>query len=177
MAIIPRHLVSRDDSNSDVPMTPTIMNLLIALVILFAVGLLCIAILLILRSRRKTKQAQKFADFQSHRPISRVSHRRVPPMTAPINVCREKEILVDDGEKSPSSPVPEIRITFPEEDESGNKRASGRIVVVKIGDKGAVGLEPYNEEHLPPYHKGDERFQSLDLERMGGLKEKATPQP
>ena len=92
--------------------------------------------------------------------------------TAPINIHCEKEILVESGEESPRSPVPEIRITFPEEDDEGNKRLSGRVVVVKISDKGSVGLEPYKDDHLPPYQKTDERFQSLDLERIGGLKEK-----
>ena len=46
-------------------------------------------------------------------------------------------------------------------------------MVVRIGDKGDVGLEPYEEEQLPAYQQreGDE-FKSLDLERIGGLKEK-----
>lgn len=73
---------------------------------------------------------------------------------------------------SPSSPVPEIRITFPEEEDECGKRRSGRVVVVRISEAGGVGLEPYNDDHLPAYQKSDaERFQSLDLDRMGGLKE------
>ena len=74
---------------------------------------------------------------------------------------------------SPSSPLPEIRITFPEEEDDAGKRKSGRVVVVRISENGGVGLEPYNDDHLPPYQKSDaERFQSLDLDRIGGLKEK-----
>ena len=83
---------------------------------------------------------------------------------------------MDDDEKSPGSPVPEIRITFPEEDERGSKRTSDRVVVVKISDRGGIGLEPYKDDHLPPYRKADERFQSLDLDRIGGLKEKGAPE-
>lgn len=46
-------------------------------------------------------------------------------------------------------------------------------MVVRIGEREAMGLEPLVEENLPPYEQSDaERFQSLDLERMGGLKEK-----
>ncbi|GAM86076.1 hypothetical protein ANO11243_040860 [Dothideomycetidae sp. 11243] len=69
------------------------------------------------------------------------------------------------------SPVPEIRITLPEEmDHTGNRR-SGRVVVVHVGES-TVGYEPYDEK-LPPYqHSESERFQSLDLDRIGGLKEK-----
>ncbi len=74
---------------------------------------------------------------------------------------------------SPSSPLPEIRITFPEEEDDAGKRKSGRVVVVRISENGGVGLEPYNDDHLPPYQRSDaERFHSLDLDRMGGLKEK-----
>lgn len=44
--------------------------------------------------------------------------------------------------------------------------------MVRISEKGHVGLEPYHDEHLPPYGQDDaERFQSLDLDRIGGLKE------
>lgn len=170
MAVIPQ-LVARSGNyieNDDAAMTSTMMNLLIALIILFAVGLLCIGVLLMLRSRRKAKKL----DEKSQRPASRISHRRLAANTSPINIYgSEKEILVEKDPDSPSSSVPEIRITFPEEDETGNKRISGRVVVVKISDKGGVGLEPYNEDQLPPYQI-EERLQSLDLERMGGLKEK-----
>ena len=87
-------------------------------------------------------------------------------------------MLVDGKEEqepmTPDSPVPEIRITFPDEDEKGQKRKS-QVMVLKIGERGAVGLEPYHEEPLPPYQKSNERLESLDLERLGGLREKQGP--
>lgn len=74
--------------------------------------------------------------------------------------------------------MPEIRITFPDEEggPGSGKRMSGRVVVVRIGEKGAVGMEPWGEEEmrgeqLPPYRREGE-WASLDLERMGGLREK-----
>lgn len=68
--------------------------------------------------------------------------------------------------------MPEIRITFPEEEDEVGKSKSGRVVVVSISETGGLGLEPYSDEHLPAYQQSDaERFQSLDLDRMGGLKE------
>ena len=73
---------------------------------------------------------------------------------------------------SPASPVPEIRITFPEEEDEAGKSKSGRVVIVRISETGGVGLEPCSDERLPAYQQSDaERFQSLDLDRMGGLKE------
>jgi hypothetical protein len=43
--------------------------------------------------------------------------------------------------------------------------------VVRMGDT-TVGMEPYDE--LPPYERreGEGGFHTLDLEKMGGLKEK-----
>lgn len=68
--------------------------------------------------------------------------------------------------------MPEIRITFPEEEDKSGKSKSGRVMIVRISETGGLGLEPYSDEVLPAYQQSDaERFQSLDLDRMGGLKE------
>ena len=74
-------------------------------------------------------------------------------------------------------PVPEIHVTLPEEMDDGGKRVSGRVVKVSISEQGAIGLEPYtHDDTLPAYQKTDSgRFQSLDLERIGGLKELEKP--
>ena len=158
------------------------MNLLIALVVLILVGLCLIAGLFMIRARRR-KQRQQAADmpFQaSPRPTSRFSTHTLLRVTtgqfgrhSKAATANEKEILIDEQELgSTTNSVPEIRITFPEEEEVDGKRRSGRVVVVNISETGGVGLEPYNDEHLPAYQKSDsERFQDLDLERIGGLKE------
>lgn len=87
-----------------------------------------------------------------------------------IYVYQEKQGFLE-GPSPPSSPLPEIRITFPEEYDDSGKRTSGRVVVVRVGD-GSVGLEPV-QENLPAYQQSEGgRFQSIDLERVGGLTEK-----
>jgi hypothetical protein len=88
-------------------------------------------------------------------------------------VVDEKRDLTNNLSSLPPSPVPEIRITFPDEESTTGKRQSGRVVVLRIADSGAVGMEPLVKEQLPPYQPSDiGRFQSLDLDRIGGLKEK-----
>lgn len=82
--------------------------------------------------------------------------------------------MISGAASPPQSPIPEIRITFPEEEDGLGKRKSGRVVVVRISEAGGVGLEPYHDddEHLPPYQTvKDGKFESLDLDRIGGLKE------
>lgn len=91
------------------------------------------------------------------------------------------------SDSPPPSDVPEIRITFPEEQDDQGKTVGGRVVVVRIGESGGIGLEPLDEKKeiemqghgyqekdiekdgLPAYEHT--RFESLDLDRMGGLKE------
>ena len=166
-------LLPRDDSNSTA-LTPTMIKLMIALIVLVVVGICAVAGLFVLRSRRKAKDQQK-----SHLPFHKSNHRRLTITASPygrrsesIYVYKEKDTLISEAGSPPPSPIPEIRITFPEEEDEAGKRKSGRVVVVRISETGGVGLEPYNDDHLPPYQRVEsERFESLDLDRMGGLKE------
>lgn len=183
MAVIPR-LAVRGDSSSNSAMTPTMMKLLIALIVLVFFGICLSAGLFILRARRKAKQIEKLTDlpfYNSHSSSKASNHRSLTVTTSPYGrhsktttTYNEKEILVEDMSQpsSPLSPVPEIRITFPEEEDDAGQNKSGRVVVVRISETGGLGLEPCSDEHLPAYQQSDaERFESLDLDRLGGLKE------
>jgi len=80
--------------------------------------------------------------------------------------------LIHNSSSPPTAAIPEIRITFPDEEGNSGKIQKDRVVVVHITDSGSVGMEPLTSEKLPPYQQEDaDRFQSLDLERIGGLKE------
>ncbi|MCJ1307572.1 hypothetical protein MMC25_001219 [Agyrium rufum] len=207
-----KHLFVRDDSASNSSdLSPTVEKLLIALITLVGAIAILIGALLIVRRHRKNCTDKSRSNRDSHLPLNhnnasmvslaahhqhtssrRSNHRRLTISAAPyhksdsifiFNEKRASASFTDNMSNSPpSSPVPEIRITFPDEESdlldeknsSGNKRKSGRVVVVRISDNGGVGLEPYNEEeNLPPYQSPEAgRFESLDLDRMGGLKEK-----
>ncbi|KAL8731227.1 MAG: hypothetical protein Q9181_004370 [Wetmoreana brouardii] len=174
-----RKLSVRDDTPST-SLTPTMTSLLIALIVLVITGLSFVAILYALRYHRKAKQ-QHVQSLPVHNSPSKRSsnHRRLTISAMPYarnaansRVYSEKDMLESPTSSAPSSPVPEIRITFPEEEDDSGKLKSGRVVVVRISETGGVGLEPYNDEKLPAYGKEEmERFESLDLDRMGGLKE------
>lgn len=160
------------------------VNLLIALMILVFIGLLLTSALYIVRKVRRNRaiarQQARLGDVEAPRS----SHRRQLTITATpyggrgstIRVYDEKSSMID-GDRAPLSPedVPEIRITFPDEhDETTGHKKSGRVVVVRVGETG-VGLEPLkNQDQLPAYEKetGGTRFHSIDMDRIGGLKEK-----
>jgi hypothetical protein len=167
----------RDDTTSDYTFTPSVTNLLLALLTLVFFGLALVGILYILRKRQSAAREL----LPTHQKTS--NHRRLTITATPyagktesIHVYDEKRNLIENSSSPPDSPVPEIRITFPDEEDHSGKKKTGRVVVVRIGDSGSVGMEPVSSDRLPPYHSNEtERFQSLDLERMGGLKEKTEP--
>ena len=172
------------------------INLLIALLVLVIVTILAIVALFVLRARRARQrsvlafQAEKLSvassteSLPAYSPSRRTSHRhshhRLTITAAPYGrnsapivslLQNEKEKLIRSENSPPTSPIPEIRITFPEEEDEMGKRKSGRVVVVKVSELGGVGLEPLGEEDLPSYRK-EEGWKELDLEVLGGLKER-----
>ena len=47
------------------------------------------------------------------------------------------------------------------------------MVIVQVGEAGAAFVRDVEPENLPPYQKGsNDRFDSVDLDKVGGLKEK-----
>lgn len=151
--------------------------LLTTLAILVVLALVLMAALIYLRNiRRARKQAEQGAQLPLYE--KRQSGRRLTITAMPygkgresVVIYSEKQDLMNSGASSPTSPVPEIRITFPDEVDETGKPQSGRVVVVRVGEH-SVGLEPVNDD-LPAYqHDASDRFDSLDLDRIGGLKEK-----
>lgn len=173
-----RRLVSRNDTTpADYTYPPSVSNLLLALITLIVLALGLVGVLYIL-CKRQAANAEVLPTHQRN-----FNHRRLTIMATPYtgrtesaHVYDEKRNLIENSSSPPDSPVPEIRITFPDEEDQSGKKKDGRVVVVRVGDSGSVGMEPVAQDPLPPYQsKETERFQSLDLERMGGLREKVEP--
>jgi hypothetical protein len=167
------YVVRRDDLDSGDDTDYYDMNhLLFALfTLLLLASLLSIALVFLRRRRLLQKQASLLPTYHH-------SHHRSPSITnisygrnESVFVYDEKMNLIHNSSSPPSSVVPEIHITFP--DEEGMSGQKGRVVVVHVTDSGSVGLGPIRQEHLPPYQQENaDRFQSLDLNRIGGLREK-----
>lgn len=170
-------LQTRDTSSTT--MSITMIDLLIALMVLIFISLLLVGALYTIRKIRRSRAiARQQLPQYNEKPSS--NHRRLTITAAPygrgssIYVYDEKSSMINSS-SPPLTPddVPEIRITFPDEQDEAGRRKSGRVVVVRVGETG-VGLEPLKEEQLPAYEKeSGERFHSIDMERIGGLKEKS----
>ena len=168
------NVVRRSEDSPDI--TPAMYKLLVALLVLFIVALGLVAGLLFMRRRRRAATPTELPMYNDKRAStsSTSSHHRrnhARPSHS-IHIYHDKPDLDDKSSRpsTPGSPVPEIRITFPEEVDNAGKRQSGRVVVVHVGDNG-VGMSPV-EEKLPAYQEENGRMQSVDLDRVGGLVEK-----
>ncbi|QIX01811.1 hypothetical protein AMS68_007328 [Peltaster fructicola] len=165
--------IKRDDS---IPVSRTTIGLVVALIVLVVIASAAIGTLITLR-RRRNRQHQSALPMYNEKRLSAPSSASSSPRrgnkasTESIIVYQEKRNLLENSDSPPSSPLPEIRITFPEEFDEAGKRTSGRVVVVRVGET-SVGLEPLSD--TPPLYEqtNSGRFQSIDLERVGGLVEK-----
>lgn len=159
-----------------------VVNLLIALLVLVFFGLLAFALLVLLRRNRRQKQMRE-QTLPQYNDVKRTgNHRRLTIQTGSNG--RSSIIVVGSNNKgqpmlaNPHSPphspdnVPEIHITFPDEQDEQGRPKSGRVVVVRVGET-SVGLEPLNDEQLPAYEKESKtQFYAIDIDKIGGLKEK-----
>ncbi|KAF3935644.1 hypothetical protein ABW19_dt0205913 [Dactylella cylindrospora] len=153
-----------DDSESN----STIVHLLTALVVLSSIGLILGGILLVLRRIKKKRSTPTLPTHTRNHSLAITTI----PFTSNKRASwfgSEKKSGSQPG--TPTSPVPEIRITFPEEESADGKKRTSRVVVVQVGEAGAAFVRDIEPDNLPPYQKkGD--FASVDLDKVGGLKEK-----
>ncbi len=176
-------LIVRDDAASKgVTLTPTMVNLTIALMVLVLVACALTLGLYLVRRKRQRQMLDDDDEMMDKQKMRRSSRGRSLTITTTAysdklqatHVYEEKKTLMENSFTPPQSPdcVPEIRITFPEEEDAAGHRKSGKVVVVRVGETG-VGLEPLPEGPTPASPTSPtERFQSIDLDRIGGLKER-----
>ncbi|KAI0971157.1 hypothetical protein F4678DRAFT_433893 [Xylaria arbuscula] len=164
-----------DDSES----WDSAMNATIALLGLALFGLALLGSLLVLQRLRRRQQLldgtlPKYNDIEHE--AGRNTRRltiQTPNGKSSIVVVNGRPMLADPN-APPHSPtnVPEIHITFPDEHDEQGRRKNGRVLLVRVGET-TIGLEPLKEEQLPAYEKeGGNAFYSIDMDRIGGLKEK-----
>ncbi|KAK4668543.1 uncharacterized protein QC764_708280 [Podospora pseudoanserina] len=170
------HIVRRGLDTGD---NETTVDILIALLALTFCGLLAFSLLVLMRRMRRQKQMLDETLPQYHDVKKSGNHRR---LTIETGNGRQSVIVFNNGASpmlaNPRSPphspdnVPQIHITFPDEQDDQGRPKSGRVVVVRVGET-TVGLEPLNDEQLPAYEKeSSTQFYSVDIEKIGGLKEK-----
>ncbi|TQV99896.1 hypothetical protein V2A60_005322 [Cordyceps javanica] len=171
-----RRLVSRGDGSDDG--SDKMINALIAILVLLFVSIVLISTLYFFRrSRRMQKlrnQSLPTYNEASKEPMLQIETKH-NGRSSVVVIGRDGQPMLQNPNSPPDSPdnVPEIHITFPDEQGDDGRRQSGRVLIVRVGDNAAVGLEPVREEQLPAYEKEAKgQFQSIDMDKIGGLKEK-----
>ncbi|KAK8048440.1 hypothetical protein PG994_010170 [Apiospora phragmitis] len=159
------------------------MDLLITLLGVAFCALLLTALLLLLRRMKRQQQAglqqeaddglPQYSDLKIDGQNSRRLTIQTPNGRSSIFVVDHRPMLADPN-APPHSPtnVPQIHITFPDEQDEQGRNKSGRVMVVRVGET-TVGMEPIRDEQLPAYEKESKHgFYSIDMDQIGGLKEK-----
>lgn len=173
ISFINRRSDSDSDPNPDVhhDSNNTINQLLISLIVLVCFTFVLGGSLLILRRiRRQRKEAGTLPTYECASRNGR--GLRISTRDSAFAYSEKQQLLDASSPMSPDN-VPEIRITFPEEEDKETGRRISRVMIVQVGEAGVGFVRPLKEESLPPYQP-NERFASVDLERIGGLKEKDT---
>lgn len=167
-----------DDSDNG---NDTVLNALLAVLGVAFLILILVSILLVLRRIRSKRQQQSqepalpsYNDVKNHRGLTiETTHNG---RSSVLIISRDGQPMLRTPSSPPHSPdnVPEIHITFPDEQDEQGRPKSGRVVVVRVGENATVGLEPmHDEEQLPAYEKeAGGQFYSVDMNQIGGLKEK-----
>ncbi|GJC86721.1 hypothetical protein ColLi_09559 [Colletotrichum liriopes] len=159
-------VVRRDDDGGDM------LNLMIVVLALVFFALLLVSTLFLMRRVRRQQRQEMLPTYQEVKAGAR-NHHNLTIQTSQDG--RSSVLYIGQDGLRPHSPdnVPEIHITFPDEQDEGGRRKSGRVLVVRVGDGGSVGLEPVRDEQLPAYEKDSKsQFYSVDIDSIGGLREK-----
>lgn len=185
IAGLSRSLDARDSSDDG---SETVINVLLVVLGIAFLALILISVLLLFRRHRRLRSLTQMQPEKGNGlPASQDASKACPKgrgltietkhndgRSSVFFIGRDGQPMLQNPNSPPHSPdnVPEIRITFPEEQDEQGRPRSGRVVVVRVGDNSALGLEPLDEEQLPAYEKDAKEFQSIDMDFIGGLKEK-----
>ncbi|KKA28269.1 hypothetical protein TD95_001835 [Thielaviopsis punctulata] len=155
-------------------------NMLLSVMGLVFFGMCLASSLILMRRTRLRRQAAFTAAPPSYSEARGNNHLTIQTTDANgrssiLFIGSNGKPMLSNPNSPPHSPdnVPEIRITFPDETDENGRNQSGRVVVVRMGEK-SVGMEPLKEQ-LPAYEKDSKtQFVSIDMDQIGGLKEKET---
>jgi hypothetical protein len=153
----------------------TFTILLIVLIVLLVISLCLFLTTKHLKIVAKRKAAERYRGKGALLPIANIHVKQRAPMMQHPSMSFDDSNFRKSFYQYPSSPpfssclsVPEIRITFPDEDFPPQilgvpGQRTSQVVVVQIGESGAAYVT------APPPYEG---FHDVDMSNIGGLKEK-----
>lgn len=176
----PLHRLFSRDSNSD-DGSDHMIDLLLSILGIVFFALILLSVLFLVRRRRRQQRLQS-ETLPTYQEVSRDAKSQGLTIETKHNghssivfIGRDGQPMLQNPQSPPHSPdnVPAIHITFPDEHDDQGQEKSGRVLIVRVGDNATVGLEPIQDEQLPAYEKEAKgQFQSIDMNQIGGLKEK-----
>lgn len=173
-----RRLVSRDTTPTAAGEGPDRMiNLMISILGLVFISLILVSVLFLFRRRRRLQRlrGETLPTYNAVNQPGLSIETKHNGHASVVFIGRDGQPMLQNPASPPHSPdnVPQIHITFPDEQDEQGQQTSGRVLIVRVGDNATIGLEPMQNEQLPAYEKESKgQFQTIDMDRIGGLKEK-----
>lgn len=129
-----------------ISVTPTVYDLIVALLVLVSASLVAMGILLTIRHIRRVRRLDVEAlEHAASKGLTTTPRRSRFPFAS------RNERAPYPGPMKFSGPLPEIRIHLSEDVDETGEKAPSRVVVVRFGQAPAE-TEPFAEFHgLPPY--------------------------
>ncbi|OAA38880.1 hypothetical protein NOR_06533 [Metarhizium rileyi] len=168
-------LYPRDDDGQS-----KVIDLMLVVLGLVFMALILASLLYLFNRRRRLQRLRNgtlpnFEDAKQTNPRGLTIETTHNGHSSVFFIGHDGKPMLQNPHSPPHSPdnVPQIHITFPDEQDDSGRPKSGRVLVMRVGDNATVGLEPMHEEQLPAYEKESKgQFQSIDMDKIGGLKEK-----
>lgn len=165
-----RHVFARSDISEN-----AINIVLLVLGFTFFTLIIASAAFLFRRRRQNQQRRRRAETLPAYSKGSSLSiDEKVDNRASVVYIGRDGQPMLQNPGAPPQSPenVPEIHITFPDEQDESGRQQSGRVLIVRVGDNATIGLEPMDEQ-LPAYEKESKtQFKTIDMDSIGGLKEK-----
>jgi hypothetical protein len=183
----PEGLSRRSSNSPDMPAdlddgSDSMINLMLVVLGIVFFALILVSMLFIFRRARRNRmlQGQTLPSYYDasgavKNPRGLTIETTHNGRSSVLHIGRDGQPMLPNPNSPPHSPdnVPEIRITFPDEQDAQGRHQSGRVLLVRVGENATVGLEPVQDEQLPAYEKEAKAgFYSVDMDQIGGLKEK-----
>jgi hypothetical protein len=151
--------------------TSTVTIILVVLIFLLIISLCLFLAAKHLKRVAKRKAAERYRGKGALLPIANIHKKPRTTIMQHLSFNFDdsfRKSLYQISSRSSVLTIPEIRITFPEEDVPPQHpgfpgQRTSQVVIVQIGESGAAYVT------APPPYEG---FQDVDMSSVGGLKEK-----
>ena len=168
----------RDEQTQQPTAEDHTINILLTVLTVVFCSMIFFSVVLLFRRKQRSREINEKSQLPEYQGGANPHNLTIETTHNGYSSCvvigRDGRPMLKNSSAPPNSPdnVPEIRITFPDEQDKQGQNQQGRVLIVRVGDNASVGLEPVQDDQLPAYEKEAKgQFYSIDMDQIGGLKD------